>query len=115
MGNEMTVPLTCWDCGAPTDYCDSIPSASVEGTRRGECGYRLVALCWFHGAERKQVATSRVREVLRCERQGFARLDRGRAGGGCICPDCGRDYHRHPRDADYEFLNVLCDGSLVKL
>lgn len=43
-----------------------------------------------------------------------------RASGECICGDCGRYYRAHPLFEGALFqgepwLNVLCDGSLVKL
>lgn len=38
-----------------------------------------------------------------------------RAAGDCICLVCNKKYQRHPVVKDYEWLNVLCDGSLVKL
>lgn len=105
----------CQDAGrrTPADYCDSIPDASVPGRTPSECGYRLVPLCWIHAAERREVATSRVSEVL--IDGGVARLDHDRAGGDCQCLDCGRRYYDHPPCATHPFLTVLCDGSVVKL
>jgi hypothetical protein len=44
-----------------------------------------------------------------------ARLDRDRCGGDCVCSDCGRKYYDHPQNAEYPFLNEICDGSVVKL
>ena len=43
-----------------------------------------------------------------------------RAGGACVCADCGREYRAHPysEHSDYNddpYLNVLCNGDLVKL
>ena len=44
-----------------------------------------------------------------------------RAGGECICPECGKEYRRHPYGMlgdSYEnafYLTILCDGTLVKL
>jgi hypothetical protein len=44
-----------------------------------------------------------------------------RAGGGVVCESCGRTYYRHPLDPRYvdqdgnRFLNVTCDGRMVKL
>jgi hypothetical protein len=43
-----------------------------------------------------------------------------RAGGECVCADCGRPYRKHPytEDRDWQgtpFLNRLCDGRVVKL
>ena len=107
--------LSCEECGEPAVYCDSIPDAAVPGYTPGEAGYRLQALCWLHGAERKRVATSRVYQILRCERQGIGRLDRDRCGGDVLCPDCGRKFYDHPEEEEFPFLNVLCDGSVVKL
>jgi len=37
------------------------------------------------------------------------------AAGDVVCPTCGKPYSEHPLDARYDWLNVLCDGSLVKL
>lgn len=43
-----------------------------------------------------------------------------RTGGGVICAACGREYRRHPHSEHRDwngdpFLNVLCNGDLVKL
>lgn len=44
-----------------------------------------------------------------------------RASGDCICEICGKEYRRHPDDMEelsYQglpFLQVLCDGTRVKL
>lgn len=44
-----------------------------------------------------------------------------RAGGGCVCEDCGKTYRDHPDDLDHPSydgmpgLVRLCDGRLVKL
>jgi hypothetical protein len=108
--------LTCELCGEPAIYCDSVPDSNTRGMNLGECGYRLQALCWIHGVERRQdVATSRVNQILRCEKQGIGRLDRDRCGGDVVCVDCGRKFYDHPQEKEHPFLNVLCDGSVVKL
>lgn len=109
--------LTCELCPEPAVYCDSVPDPNQRGANHlNECGYRLQPLCWLHGAERKrEVATSRVNQILRCERQGIGRLDRDRCGGDVVCLDCGRKFYDHPEEVEHRFLNVLCDGSVVKL
>lgn len=38
-----------------------------------------------------------------------------RAGGGCICQACGKEYYDHPRHDPFLELTVLCDDTLVKL
>ncbi len=44
-----------------------------------------------------------------------------RAGGDCICDQCGKCYYDHPFDTkqlsydDKPFLHVLCNGDRVKL
>lgn len=38
-----------------------------------------------------------------------------RASNDCPCPTCGRPYRQHPLLATFDWLNVLCDGTLVKL
>lgn len=38
-----------------------------------------------------------------------------RADGDCVCSHCGKAYRRHPHDPYRGFLNVLCDGTRVKL
>lgn len=38
-----------------------------------------------------------------------------RASGDCVCPTCGKLYYDHAHLTDYEWLTILCDGSLVKL
>ena len=103
----------CEGCGQPADYCDSVPDARVSGYAPSECGYRLQPLCWLHAVERRQVSTSRVRDVYRDGERAW--LDRGRAGGDCVCDGCGRKYYDHPQFPPAPFLNQLCDGSLVKL
>lgn len=113
--NAAVCGMVCELCGEPAEYCDTVPDSRVTGTHPSECGYRLKAFCWLHGVERKSVATSRVEHLLRCESQRISRIDRDRAGGDVVCEGCGRKYYDHPQDIDYPFLNVLCDGSLVKL
>jgi hypothetical protein len=101
--------LTCRHCSEPVYMCDSVPDANSE------TGYRWVGLCWVHTIERRQVATNRINELVTCERQGLARVDRGRAGGDVVCHECGRLFYNHPQDIDHPYLRVLCDGSVVKL
>lgn len=38
-----------------------------------------------------------------------------RAGGGCICAACGKEYRKHPHNDPWYWLLALCDGSHVKL
>lgn len=40
-----------------------------------------------------------------------------RAGGGCICEICGREYydHKQEKSEEYFFYNVICNGDRVKL
>lgn len=38
-----------------------------------------------------------------------------RAGGGCICTDCGKEYNDHPAVLGALWLTRLCDDSFVKL
>lgn len=43
-----------------------------------------------------------------------------RTSGSVICQQCGKEYRRHPHSEhrdwnDDPFLNVLCNGELVKL
>ena len=38
-----------------------------------------------------------------------------RAGGDVVCEICGKAYYDHPQHNDFPFLNVLCDGVVVKL
>lgn len=54
-------------------------------------------------------------DLLICPGQKLARLDRGRAGGDCLCRECWQDYYHHDRDFDHPYMTVLCDGSVVKL
>lgn len=110
-----TLPTTCHYCSGATTACDSVPDASIPGCTPAEAGYRVVPLCWLHAAERRRVATARVRDAIICPTQGIARVDYGRAGGDVVCPECGRKYYDHKADADHPFLTVLCDGGLVKL
>lgn len=97
----------------PADRCDSVPAAGQ--TPHDHNCYRLMPLCWIHGHERAQASTSRIHDLLPCPKQGFARVDRGRVSGEMLCPECDRLYYSHPRDADHPYMNVLCDGSAVKL
>lgn len=107
--------LACETCGLPADYYDSVPDAGVQGLTPAEAGYRLKPLCWLCAVARSIVTTSRLDLVLRCESQGIARVDGGRAGGDCVCPACGKKFYDHPRDADHPYMTVLCDGTAVKL
>ncbi len=38
-----------------------------------------------------------------------------RAGGDAVCAECQKAYHSHPQHSEFSFLNVLCDGTVVKL
>ena len=43
-----------------------------------------------------------------------------RAPGDCVCPVCGKKYYDHPLAGPIDwqgdfFLNLLCNGDLVKL
>lgn len=38
-----------------------------------------------------------------------------RAMGAAECPTCGEQYWRHPVSVRWDWLHVLCDGTLVKL
>lgn len=38
-----------------------------------------------------------------------------RAGGDVVCPVCHMLYSNHPIAPKYDWLNILCDGTLVKL
>lgn len=67
-------------------------------------------ICWYCRA----VGDLKAHHLLRCESQGILRVDFDRAGRDVVC-ECGKKYRDHPADADYNFLTVLCDGSLVKL
>lgn len=101
------IPLTCCNCPEPVYMADSVPD--------GEGGYWWKGYCFIHAIERRQVATSRLTEVLLCQSQGVARIDYGRAGGDVFCLDCGRKLYDHPRDLDHSYMTVVCDGSAVKL
>lgn len=98
------VSLTCSLCDEPTER-------AVRSIDRV-----LIPYCRTHGivvTATNPLATHEY--VVRCEGQGLARLDRDRCGGDVICTDCGRKYYDHPQDLDHPYLNVLCDGSAVKL
>jgi len=41
--------------------------------------------------------------------------DAVRAGGGAVCQSCGKAYRDHPQHGGFPFLNILCDGTAVKL
>ncbi len=38
-----------------------------------------------------------------------------RASGEVPCSECDKHYNRHPNVEGFEWLTILCDGSLVKL
>lgn len=115
MSRPCEMPLRCHVCGSDNIYkADSVPSAE-DSPSPHEIAYRWRPYCFAHAMERKEVATNRLSEIVICEQQGLARVDRGRSSGFCICPDCNRDYFRHLPDLDHPFLRVLCDGSAVKL
>ena len=107
--------IWCHRCTRMADYCESVPDSSAPGVNPGECGYKWVPLCWLCAVERREVATSRVSEALICEKDEVLRLDRGRCSGLCVCEDCGKAYYDHPPVPEYPFLQLLCDGSVVKL
>jgi DNA-binding XRE family transcriptional regulator len=74
----------CETCGQPASYCDSVPDASLPGMHPSECGYRLQPLCWLCAVDRRQVATSRVQDLLLAEGIGY--LYRGRAEERTMTP-----------------------------
>lgn len=41
--------------------------------------------------------------------------DYSRAGGDTICQLCDKVYYDHPQHEKFRFLNVLCNGDVVKL
>jgi len=43
------------------------------------------------------------------------RIDMVRAGGDCVCDQCGEKFYDHPSDPVDTFLNILCDRRRVKL
>ena len=52
---------------------------------------------------------------MELERKTTPCPDFRRAGGGCICLICGKEYRKHMHNDPWCFLNTLCDGSHVKL
>lgn len=48
-------------------------------------------------------------------REVWVDLEYNRASGQAICENCAKPYSRHPEHKDESWLNVLCDGRLVKL
>lgn len=48
-------------------------------------------------------------------RQGYPAPESIRASGSCLCQVCGKEYRMHPRHYPHLYLNILCDGSVVKL
>jgi hypothetical protein len=44
-----------------------------------------------------------------------AQLNFLRANGDMLCPLCGNPYRNHPEDGKASYLNVLCNGTRVKL
>lgn len=58
--------------------------------------------------ELRQTQMSNIARVIPCP-------DFMRASGDVICPGCGAKYYYHPQGVPYEWLNVICDGTYVKL
>lgn len=56
-----------------------------------------------------------IQSIARLKVENDERLNFIHAGGDCLCPVCGQEYRRHPRDRVWEFLHVLCDGRRIKL
>jgi hypothetical protein len=52
---------------------------------------------------------------MRAEQKTTPCPDFRRAGGGCICSICGKEYREHPHNDPWFWLHKLCDGSHVKL
>lgn len=93
-------------CGMVCSMCRR--GASSAFLRRG----RYVPLCVWCWHKSRAIAGRSV-GVWRCESQGIARVCTGRNGGATLCGLCGKTYAEHPRDKDYGFAAVLCDGSLT--
>jgi hypothetical protein len=62
------------------------------------------------------------RALLSCEEEAFdSLLDKvpcpefTRVGTWTICDTCGKPYIEHPYIIPHYFLNLLCDGRVVKL
>lgn len=100
----MTCSTTCVHCGKYA-YDAIMVSPGV-----------LLPLCSTHaGNLRLEDSMPRLYELMHCKSQGTCRVDGGRAGGDVVCKTCGKKYYDHPRDVDYPFMTVMCDGRLVKL
>ena len=77
-------------------------------------GGRIVAWC-FGCRIRGGFVGGCVVDLIPCPSEGVSRIDAGRCSVDCECSICGRRYARHPDHADYPFMTLLCDGTLVKL
>ncbi len=52
-------------------------------------------------------------ERIRQEERDLARMVR--AHHEMPCRRCGKPYWKHPRHEQWDFLHVICDGTLAKL
>lgn len=116
MRRSETLPH-CELCGVHAEYCQTVPDENAERRERNRSATRLQPLCFFHAVERRQQGSAHVAELLVVEDVGH--LDRDRCGGDVVCADCGKKFYDHPQfeagGGAFRFLNILCDGSLVKL
>ncbi len=60
-------------------------------------------------------STQRASEPVTKSHHASATPEFMHASGDCICQQCDRIYYDHPADVLEPFLNVLCDGTRVKL
>lgn len=76
-------------------------------------------LCEFREPER--IMLKRSMRICGMESLPVPIGDGDRVSGEMICDKCGQDYYHHPAEwrkvgyGNVPFLNVLCDGRLVKL
>jgi hypothetical protein len=96
----------CEICGEPAEHCEAMLNILEQH-------YRLRPLCWRHKVARQHDWPDLQMHQLLIDGD-IGRLDRDRCGGDCICDECGRKYFDLPQCRTFPFLNVLCDGSVVK-
>jgi len=126
-GSTGSLKPACWPCveGGTVEihfgFCSRFDDMNGIVRRRGVTHQAVICDDCY---EKKQRLT---RSVVPCQTAEWKELPRNyrdagadepeyiRAGGGVVCEACGKTYYDHPQHNEFSFLNVLCDGTVVKL
>jgi hypothetical protein len=88
-------------------------------------GQNVALMCWCSGPPTNkpchaEIIKGKIEEILAPFDTKDDPIEFYRAGGDCICPQCNKEYRKHPHSEHlaydgYPWLRRLCNGDLVKL